>query len=66
MRLYVCTRCIDLTESVNRQAYSKLSSALDRMEDEVESVRVQLIDTNGPCFGGVDKVRRVCVFFCMT
>lgn len=61
MQLCIHTHGIDLTETIKRQAYAKLELALDRLEDDIVSIRVYLIDTNGPFLGGVDKACRIVV-----
>lgn len=61
MQLFIHAHGIDLSESVIRQTYQKLELALDRLEDDVETIHVYLVDTNGPLLGGVDKSCRIVV-----
>jgi ribosome-associated translation inhibitor RaiA len=61
MQFSIHTHGIDLTETIKRQAHEKLELALDRLEDDVVSISVFLIDTNGPFLGGVDKACRIVV-----
>ncbi len=61
MQLSIYTHGIELTETIKRQAHEKLDLALDRLEDDVVSISVYLIDTNGPFLGGVDKACRIVV-----
>ena len=48
MQFSIHAHGIDLTETIKRQAHEKLELALDRLEDDVVSISVFLIDTNGP------------------
>ena len=61
MQLRIHAHGIDLTEAIKRQANEKLDLALDRLESDVVSISVYLIDTNGPFLGGVDKACRIVV-----
>ena len=61
MQLFIHAHGIDLSESVIRQTYQKLELALDRLEEDVETIHVYLVDTNGPLLGGVDKSCRIVV-----
>lgn len=61
MQLLIHAHGIDLTESVIRQTYQKLELALDRLEDDIESIDIYLVDTNGPLLGGIDKACRIVV-----
>lgn len=61
MQLLIHAHGINLTESVIRQTYQKLELALDRLEDEIESIDIYLVDTNGPLLGGIDKACRIVV-----
>ncbi len=63
MQLSIRTQGIHLTEKVKKQTYSKLELALDRLESEIDSIHVVLIDTNGPLVGGIDKACRIEVRF---
>lgn len=65
MQLRIYTRGIDLTENIKRQAYEKLDIALDRLEGDIVSISVWLIDTNGPVLGGIDKSCRIVVLLRM-
>jgi hypothetical protein len=61
MQLFIHAHGVQLTESVIRQTYQKLELALDRIEDDIESIAVYLVDTNGPLLGGIDKSCRIVV-----
>ena len=61
MQLCIHAHGIDLSEAVKRQTYRKLELALDRLENEIRTISVYLIDTNGPFLGGVDKACRIVV-----
>ena len=61
VQLFIHAHGIDLSESVIRQTYQKLELALDRLEEDVETIHVYLVDTNGPLLGGVDKSCRIVV-----
>jgi hypothetical protein len=61
MQLCIHAHGIDLAESLKRQTYQKLEMALDRLEEQVRTISVYLIDTNGPYLGGVDKACRIVV-----
>jgi hypothetical protein len=61
MQLCIHAEGIDLTEAIKRQAYEKLELALDRLENDILSISVYLVDTNGPLLGGVDKACRIVV-----
>ena len=61
MQLCIYTHGIDLTESIKRRTYDNLDVALDQLAGEVESIQVQLVDTNGPHLGGVDKSCQIVV-----
>ena len=61
MQFCIHAHGIDLTEPIKRQAYEKLELALDRLEQQITSISVYLIDTNGPFLGGLDKACRIVV-----
>lgn len=61
MQLCIHAHGIDLTDSLKLQTYQKLELALDRLEEQIQTISVYLIDTNGPFLGGVDKACRIVV-----
>ena len=61
MQVFIHSHGINLSESVIRQTYQKLELALDRLEEDIETIHVYLVDTNGPLLGGVDKSCRIVV-----
>jgi ribosome-associated translation inhibitor RaiA len=61
MQLCIHAHGIELTDSFKRQTYQKLELALDRLEEQIPTITVYLIDTNGPFLGGVDKACRIVV-----
>ncbi|MDZ4850584.1 MAG: HPF/RaiA family ribosome-associated protein [Pirellulaceae bacterium] len=61
MQLCIHAHGIDLTERIKRQVYEKLDLALDRLEQQITSISIYLVDTNGPLLGRIDKACRIVV-----
>jgi hypothetical protein len=61
MELFIHAHGVQRTESVIRQTHQKLELALDRIEDDVESINVYLVDIDGPLLGGIDTSCRIIV-----
>jgi hypothetical protein len=59
MHLSIHTQGIVLTDFITRVTYQKIELALDRIADDIELIRVELVDINGPYLGGIDKVCRI-------
>lgn len=63
MEIQVRAKGLPGAAAIRRQAVGRIGDALAEFRDDVDAVSVQLVDTNGPLRGGMDKLCRIVIRF---